>query len=241
MESPKFNFKLDTLPDELTVRQGCAPDIFQYEGFRYTADTLDSFAKLVSAKAVKENCVVFCNEKGFHAILDDTVQDRKQDTVSYGFSLSVQAEEWKEVFSKGKVFDIKRLVDFLKRREENEIADIDRLLHAVSNFKYVTNVQGDFSFDDRNNYTFNVKLSDGEGTVRIPKVITANIEILNGSDSRQDIEIEVEVERPKDPSERPCFLLSCPKYPRYYKAAIDRESTLLPEQLPGYLIVRGSC
>lgn len=208
MESPKFNFKLETLPDELTVRQGCAPDIFQYEGFRYTADTLDSFAKLVSAKAVKENCVVFCNEKGFHAILDDTVQDRKQDTVSYGFSLSVQAEEWKEVLSKGKVFDIKRLVDFLKRREENEIADIDRLLHAVSNFKYVTNVQGDFSFDDRNNYTFNVKLSDGEGTVRIPKVITASIEILNGSDFRQDIEIEVEVERPKDPSERPCFLLS---------------------------------
>lgn len=93
---------------------------------------------------------------------------------------------------------------------------------------------------DRNNYTFNVKLSDGEGTVRIPKVITANIEILNGSDFRQDIEIEVEVERPKDPSERPCFLLSCPKYLRYYKAAIDRESTLLPEQLPGYLIVRGS-
>ena len=233
MESPKFNFKLDTLPDELTVRQGCAPDIFQYEGFRYTADTLDSFAKLVSAKAVKENCVVFCNEKGFHAILDDTVQDRKQDTVSYGFSLSVQAEEWKEVLSKGKVFDI-------KRREENEIADIDRLLYAVSNFKYVTNVQGDFSFDDRNNYTFNIKLSDGEGTVRIPRVILANIEILHGSDFRQDIEIEVEVQRPKDPSERPCFLLSCPKYPRYYQTAIDWEYTQLQKRLQDYLIVQGS-
>ena len=241
MESPKFNFKLDTLPDELTVRQGCAPDIFQYEGFRYTADTLDSFAKLVSAKAVKENCVVFCNEKGFHAILDDTVQDRKQDTVSYDFSLSVQAKEWEEVLSKGKVFDIKGLVDFLKRREENEIANIDRLLHAVSNFKYVTNIQGDFSFDDRDNYTFNVKLSDGEGTVRIPKVITVNMEILQGSDFHQDIEIEVEVQRPKDPSERPRFLLSCPKYPRYYQTAIEQECTLLPEQLPGYLIVRGRC
>ncbi len=57
MESPKFNFKLDTLPDELTVRQDCAPDIFQYEGFRYTADTLDSFAKLVSAKLSKVSAV----------------------------------------------------------------------------------------------------------------------------------------------------------------------------------------
>ena len=102
MESPKFNFKLETLPEELTVRQGCAPDIFQYEGFRYTADTLDSFAKLVSAKAVKENCVVFCNEKGFHAILDDTVQDRKQDTVSYDFPLSVQAKEWRKSFLKAR-------------------------------------------------------------------------------------------------------------------------------------------
>ena len=240
MESPKFNFQLDTLPEALLVRQGVLPNIFQYEGFRYTADTLDSFARLVLAKSVKEDCVVFCNKNGFHAILDDTVQDRKQDTVSYGFSISIQAEEWKEILSNGKVFDIKKLVDFLKRREENEIADIDRLLYAVSNFKYVTNVQGDFSFDDRNNYTFNVKLSDGEGTVRIPKVITAKIEILNGSDFRQDIEIEVEVERPKDPSERPCFLLSCPKYPRYYKAAIDWEYTQLLKRLPDYLIVQGS-
>ena len=241
MESPKFNFKLDTLPDEITVRQGGAPDIFQYEGFRYTANTLDSFAKLVMAKAVKENCIVFCNEKGFHAILDDTVQDREQDSVSYGFAPSVQAQEWQKVLIGGHVFDVKGLVDFLKRREENEITDIDRLLFAVSNFKYVTNVHGDFSFDDRNNYTFNVKLSDGEGTVRIPKVITAKIEILNGSDFRQDIEIEVEVERPKDPSERPCFLLSCPKYPRYYKAAIDWEYTQLLKRLPDYLIVQGSC
>ena len=127
------------------------------------------------------------------------------------------------------------------RCSASKIANIDRLLHAVSNFKYVTNIQGDFSFDDRNNYTFNVKLSDGEGTVRIPKIIMANIEILQGSDFRQDIEIEVEVQRPKDPSEHPHFLLSCPKYPRYYQAAVEQECTLLPERLPNYLIVRGRC
>ena len=237
----KTSFHITANADELTIREGSAPDVFQYEGFQYNADTSDSFAKLVLAKAVRENCIVFCNEKGFYAILDDTVQDREQDSVSYRFALSIQAEEWEEVISKGKVFGIKELVDFLKHREENEIADIDRLLHAVSNFKYVTNIQGDFSFDDRNNYTFNVKLSDGEGTVRIPKVITVNMEILQGSDFRQDIEIEVEVQRPKDPSERPRFLLSCPKYPRYYQAAIEQECTLLPERLPNYLIVRGRC
>lgn len=238
MENPRFHITPST--GELIVREGNAPDIFQYEGFQSKADTSDSFAKLVLAKAVKENCIVFCNKKGFHATLDDTVQDREQDSVSYGFALSVQAQEWEKILTAGHVFDVKGLIDFLKRREENEMADIDRLLYAVSNFKYVTNVQGDFSFDDRNNYTFNIKLSDGEGTVRIPKVILANIEILHGSDFRQDIEIEVEVERPKDPSERPCFLLSCPKYPRYYQTAIDWEYTQLLKRLPDYLIVQGS-
>lgn len=238
MENPRFHITPGT--GELIVREGAAPAVFQYKGFRYNADTADSFARLVLAKADDENCVVFCNEKGFQAILDDTVKDREQDTVSYGFALSIQAQEWEKILTDGKVFDIKGLVDFLKRREENEIADIDRLLYAVSNFKYVTNVQGDFSFDDRNNYTFNIKLSDGEGTVRIPRVILANIEILHGSDFRQDIEIEVEVQRPKDPSERPCFLLSCPKYPRYYQTAIDWEYTQLPKRLPDYLIVQGS-
>ena len=41
-----------------------------------------------------------------------------------------------------------------------------------------------------------------------PSFLPRNIEILQGSDFRQDIEIEVEVQHPKDPSEHPHFLLS---------------------------------
>jgi hypothetical protein len=106
----------------------------------------------------------------------------------------------------------------------------------------VTNIEGDFSFEDRNNYTFNIKVleSKAEGTIRIPKTFEARIELLNGSGFVQNIEIEVEVSRPKDQNEKPGFKLSCPKFNKYWNLAKKNEFTKLTELLPGYLIVLGS-
>lgn len=114
------------------------------------------------------------------------------------------------------------------------------LLFNIQNFKYVTNIEGDFSQADNSNYTFMIKSKDGEGTVKIPQFINAKIEILNESDFFQSLEIEIEVYKPKEPGEAPGFKFSCPKLERYLKAAVDHEIETLKQQMDGYLIITGS-
>ena len=230
---------------ELIIRTGTARNelpLHNYQGFQYNAHSVQSFVDLVKEKSSgTDRCVIFYNESGFFAILDDTVKDRNHDTVAYNFCNSVLFQEWAQIVTKGMVFEIKSFSDFLKRREPDEVDDIDSLLYAVQNFRYVTNVQGDFSFEDRNNYTFNIKVDEAESTVRVPKILVVSMEIFKDSGYFQDIEIEIEVHRPKSQEERPGFYLSCPKYKRYLDRAKQHECDRLPDLLPGYLIASGQC
>lgn len=230
--------------NDLTLREGSAPSplpLYDYQGFQYVADTTASFVELVKAKGNQDNAVIFSNARGFFAILDDKVQDRDHDTVSRNFGFSVQAREWLEILQgKGKVFSIKGIVDFLKRRDEKEIEDLPELLYAMQNFKYVNNVSGDFTFDTMNNYTFGIKVSEAEGTVRIPQLIYATIELYEDSNWPQVMEIEVEIQKPKEAGEGPLIFLSCPKFDRYLKDAKENEADVMKRQLDGWLVVSGS-
>jgi hypothetical protein len=227
---------------EVVFREGKAPDVFQYRGFAYKTNTTKSFIDLVTAKGNMEelSCVVFCHDMGFYAILDDTVEDRPRDRVQYDFKYSIQAEEWMPVLKGGMTCSIKEFSDFLKRRRPDEIKDIDVLLYAVQNFRYVTNIEGDFSEEDRNNYTFNIRIRETESTVRIPKTLSVRMEIFNGSGFYQDVECEIETRRPKDPSEKPGFLVSCPKFNRYLEAAKELELRKVEDELTECLVVQGS-
>ena len=238
MEDVKVN--VVATGEELVLRHGKASDLFRYEGFQYKAEGTSSFASLVKSKAAKEHCVVFNNSSGYVAILDDRINTRPHDTVSMSHLPSIQMGEWSQIMTKGKVFDIKGMADFLKRRNHGEIDGIEELLYAVQNFKYVTNVTGDFSFEDRNNYTFNVKIAEAETTVKVPKSIVVHLEIYKGSEFFQDVEVEIEVNRPKDQSEKPGFLLQCPTFDRHIQVALESEARRMKELLPGFLVVDGA-
>lgn len=224
----------------LTVRHGEAPRIFQYTGFKYEAHSTDSLVALVKSKSVKENCVISYDESGFKVILNDRVLDRQQDRISYGFKKSLQYNEWAKILEGAVIFDQKNLLDFFRRREPGEIEAVDALVAAVQNFRYVTNIAGDFTYDDNNNYTFAVRIGDAEGTVKLPQYIYADIEVFNESGFIQYMEIELEVRRPKADSEKPTFVLSCPKLQRYLKEALENEIAKVKQELDGYLIVAGS-
>lgn len=224
---------------ELTLREGNAKRVYDYQGFHHKAFSTESFTELVDQKASKPDCIVAYDDNGMMAILDDTVVDRDQDRVSYQFKKSLQYKEWKELLE-GCVMNQKAFIKFLQGREPEELQNLELLLFNIKNFKYVTNIAGDFSQDDRNNYTFMIKSSDGEGTVKIPQFINAKIEIFNESNFFQAVEIEVEVYRPKDATEVPGFKFSCPKLERYLKTAVENEVNTMKNNLPGYLIVTGS-
>lgn len=225
--------------DQVVIRTGSATQIFKYNGFQYEAYSTDSFIRMVDAKAIQSNAVVAYDDTGMKAILDDTVIDREQDRVRYDFLKSLQYQEFKQILE-GCRMNQKEFIKFLQRREPDEIKDIEKLLYDLMNFKYVTNIEGDFSQADNNNYTFMIKTKEGEGTVKIPQVINAKIEVFNDSGFFQGMEIEIEVYKPKDPGESPGFELKCPKLSRYLKAAVEHEIETLKKGLPDYLIITGS-
>lgn len=228
---------------ELTLRTGDAPkviDPYEYRGFRYTALTAGSFTELVKAKGSQASAIIFMDDAGFCAILDDSIKNRPQDRISYKFESSTQRKEWGAVLgANGEGFTIKKLTDFLKRREEGEIESIEDLLFAVQNFKYATLTAGDFTYDSRNNYTFSIKVNEAEGTVRIPTAIIAKVEIYKGSGFFQDVEVEIDIHKPKDAGEQPVFHLSCPKWERYVVKAKDHEYETLIAALADWLVVTG--
>lgn len=226
--------------DQLVIRHGQAPEIYQYDGFSYTADSTESLIALVKSKGVQENCVIAYNEAGFKVILDDKVLDRTQDRLRYDFKKSLQYKEWSKILESGFAFDQKSLLDFLRRREIGEIDAADAITAAIQNFKYVTNIAGDFTYDDNNNYTFGIKIGDAEGTVKLPQYLYADIEVYNESGFIQSMEIELEVRRPKAEGEKPMFVLTCPKLARYLKDAFDNEINTVKGALDGYLIVAGN-
>ncbi|MEG1825441.1 MAG: hypothetical protein RRY12_01405 [Cloacibacillus sp.] len=230
--------------EPIVLLEGTAPTPlkpYNYQGFQYEALDVKSFCRLVKEKGILDYAVVFGNKDGFHSILDDTVIHRSQDTVTMPYTYSVQMEEWRPVLeSGGAVFKLKELIDYIKRSDNQTIENFDTLLDSIKNFKYVSNITGDFTFDNRNNYTFCVKVKDAEGTVRIPQVFLANIEIYKNSDWFQWMEIEIEIEQPKQAGEQPLFQLRCPKFHRYLQEAQENLFDQMTQELNGWLIVQGN-
>lgn len=235
------NMEVKVVPNkdgELVIRTGDAVRIYHRKGLKYAAYSTDSLIALIISKGSKDNSIIAYSDDGVEVILDDTVHDRDQDRLEYSFKHSQQYREWEKILN-GVAIDQKAFIKFLQRREPDEVEGIEILMAALQNFKFVTNITGDFTYDDRNNYTFSIKIGEAEGTMKLPQMILANIEIFNESQFVQQLEIEVEVVKPRSEGEKPTFLLTCPKLARYKRAAVEHEIGKLYDELDGYLIVTG--
>ncbi len=234
----KMTVNLNGEQKELIVREGEANQEFQYTGFHYQAHSTEAFVSLVKAKASRENAVIGYIENGMHAIVDDTVQDRRQDTISYQFLNSQRFLEWGDILSaKGITLNQKTFLNFLKRRDKDELPNLEELIFSVQNFRYVTNISGEASYEDGNNYVFGIKVKDVKGTTTLPKMIYPRVQIYNESEFFATLEVEIEVIKPKEAGEGLCFKLSCPKISRYVKDAAEFEVEQMKKALDGYLVV----
>ena len=234
----KMTVNLNGEQKELIVREGEANQEFQYTGFHYQAHSTEAFVSLVKAKASRENAVIGYIENGMHAIVDDTVQDRRQDTISYQFLNSQRFLEWGDILSaKGITLNQKMFLNFLKRRDKDELPNLEELIFSVQNFRYVTNISGEASYEDGNNYVFGIKVKDAEGTTTLPKSIYPKIQIYKESDFVAAMEIEIEIVKPRDAGEGLGFVLSCPKFERYVEEAQAYEVEKMKKELDGYLVV----
>ncbi len=64
--------------------------------------------------------------------------------------------------------------------------------------------------------------------------------MLNESDYVAELEIELEVGKPKEPGQKPGFKLTCPRLARHIKDAVIYEIDKLKAALPDYNIMAGS-
>lgn len=235
----KIEVKVDPVEGkELVLRTGNAAEIFQYQGFSYKAHSTDSLIALAIAKGDPGKSVIAYTENGIAVILDDTVKDRRQDRIAYGFKFSQQYSEWEPIL-KGAQLDQRSLQKFLQRREPGEIDEIEKLLAAVQCLKFAKNISGDSVITDNNNYTFAIQVGTAESTTKIPQMIIVNLEIFNESGLKQAVEIEVECNLPSRQDEKVTFSFTCPKLARYKREAVANEVDKVKEALAGYLIITG--
>jgi hypothetical protein len=219
------------------------PTEYIEQPFRYHLRSTQSLIDLIKSRGYEEYSQIFYMDSGgtprVEVIMDDSIDDRDKDTAIYPFEHSDELKEWEDILDRQ--IGQKDFIDFLNRRDpEQECPAAVALLGAVQQLKIATQITGDYSYDDNNNYTFGIKVRDTENFTRIPSVIEIHVPILNESDLIADIPIELEITKPKDQTEKPTFKLSCPRLQRYIKTAVKYEIDKIREALPGYNIMAGS-
>lgn len=208
-------------------------------GFHYILESIRSVIDLVKARGTADFSFLFYTDSQIQVVLDDRIEKRQKDTARYEFETSDLLDEWQRLFDKG--IDQKQFIEFLKKRDtEKELPETESLIASLQNLKMATEVRWDGDYDDRNNYNFAIKVKDMEGNTRLPNMLTACIPLINESALEIDVEIELEVFKPKGEGEKPMFRLTCPKFDRYWKQAVKHEIEVLKDALPGYHILAGT-
>lgn len=213
---------------------------YHYKGFAYVAQSTQAVIDLVKHLTGEKsgNTIIFYDNERVAVIVDETIQARPQDTISYRFQESLELQDWKKVF--GRPLTQKEFIDFLKRRAPEEVQDCDRLMAAAQTIRMATEITGDFLYQDNNNVTVAFKIKDTESATTFPSTLTIYVPIINESGKEDELEIELQVNKPKGEGEKLTFQLDCPKFARYWREAVRAEIDTLGEELPGYLLVAGS-
>lgn len=213
--------------------------IHEWNQQKYNLSSMSAVIDFVERKGTVENTVIFYNNSDVRVILDDSIQDRPLDQAIYPFNLSDQFKNWNEVFGRG--MNQKKLADFLRRLELDELPDRDMLVANVRKLQVITEIKGDYEYDEAGNVSVVYKESNGrEGLMALPSLIEPYVPILNESEYESSIEVELELIKPKSEDEKPAIILTCPKKDLYIKDAIEYEVDRLKKALPDYLILAGS-
>lgn len=213
---------------------------FHYTGFNYVAQSTQAIIDLIKHHTKDDplHTIIFYDEKQVQVILDETVQDRPQDTIRYAFDESLQLKDWKKVF--GKPLSQKEFIDFLKRRPPDEVGDCEILLAAVQTIKMATEITGDFEYLNNNNVVVSFKIKDAASATEFPSTFDIFIPLVNESVYQDTLEIELTVNKPRNEGDKLSFQLECPKLPYYWQEAVKAEIQYIRNELPEYLVIAGS-
>jgi hypothetical protein len=223
---------------DITIRKQTLPIPYVYEGQQYTMASIEAIAQLVKTKGSREHTVIIYSENGIKAVLDDTVQHRRQDTAKFVFEDSDEWKEWNRFASKPQISQ-KDFVDFLRKREKFEVLNVDGLMAKIQNLKIATEIVGDFNYDDNNNVSVMLKIKDKEQAIKLPREIEIFIPLFRNSVDNFPLKFDLELFKPKAENEKPYFTLACSNYDKIRRRAIEAEIEKLENLLSEYLILTG--
>lgn len=222
---------------ELTIRDGQAAPPYVYNGFNYKTTDTDSFVAAVSRFGGK-NTVMAANGGKIKAIVDCTIVDRDQSTITQEWALSKELIRWTEVLDKR--IDQQKFIKFLERELRLfDSVQLQNLLAQLKTLKISTQIMGDYSMDDRNNYVVMYKTANGEGTSKIPAYLELAFPLIDGG-REELIGIEIEFIQPSQPGEKPMFGLTVPGWKDLVQQSIDYEVDCIRTRLPGWLLIKGN-
>ena len=223
--------------NELTIFTG-EKRVYYPGGTSYQLDTIDAIAELVKFRGNPQTTLIFCDETQIGIILDDSIMDRPKDLARFKFEQSDEFKEWSTIL--GKQSSQKSFVDFLKLRQPEEVAGLDSLLSQIQNLAFATSIIGEFNYEDSNNITVVFKSKDAEGTAKIPQQFFITIPLIFGSDKKLSMEIQLDMQKPREENQRPLFSITCPKFNRYWNEAVQYETNRLKALLPEFKIISGA-
>lgn len=240
MEEKKIEVNVSAKDGELVIRHGDAPEIFTYRGQRFLANSMNAFIDLAKKHMVVAGSPVAAyDEQRIIAVLNQSVHDRPLDMICYNYKFALDYRYLKGLL--GKAMTQKDLIDAVKRLTSyfGWKTPADLLIARLKTLKLVTNIAGDFQVDDNNNYTFAIKVGDAEGTTQLPSELVLDMPIYNEQKEMFEVNLELEVVKPKNENERPLFVLRCPLVDILERDALLSEIKNAQEQLVEMLIVEG--
>lgn len=212
--------------------------IHEWNQRKYDLNSMTAVIEFVKRKGTIANTVIFYNNKSIQIILNDAIQDRPLDTATYDFGYSEQFKKWLAILDRK--MNQKSLADFLRRLELYELSNRDMLVTNIRKLQVITEIKGDYEYDETGNVSVMYKESNGrEGLMALPSVIEPRVPIFNESGYETDIEVELELIKPKSEDEKPAIILTCPKKDLYIEDAIEFEVDRLKKALPNHLILAG--
>ncbi len=211
---------------------------YRFTGTNYKLGSINAAINLVRAKGSLKQTVIFYNNTKVEIILDDSIMGRNQDKAFYTFGYSDSFQEWADILNKQ--LSQKEFVDFLKRRPAEELSVTEPLLAQVQNLRLMTQIIGEYQYDNDDNTVFMFKTKDGEGKAKLPKSIILGMAIFRDSELFTLVELELELKKPKSETEKPLFIVSCPRLKQYIREAADYEVDIMKKALPEHLILAGS-
>lgn len=234
----KLEVNLNGEQKEVILREGRAAEIFQYNGFAYHTTNTESFIAALHKFGNAASTVIANDGDKMKAVIDHYNESRQQSRLSLAWALSSEAKRWGALM--GRQLQQAAFVKFLER--ESRISHdpvVENLLAQMKGLKINAQIIGDYSMDDRNNYTFMYKIGDLEGTSKIPSLFPMEFPMLDGG-RKEIVDVEIEFIRPSNATDKPMFGLLCPTWADILQSSIDYEVAEIAAACPGWLLIKGS-